>query len=228
MATNESSDAGDRAEENPRDEDLAEESLAPGAEDESTHVADLEGTGEATDTGTQPQSLVDELTSMREEADAGEGATAESMSDGPIATSPPPSGFASQADAPPTRPYFGPITQIDDLPQTILQHLDQQSAANLQAAIRNPDADPDLLEQTSIRGLFSTDPRTSGDDEAPWYHTPLPPVRLEVVLVQYDWMVEKVIERAANRIDRVTESKMDSKINSAMFHLRSELRAIWR
>jgi hypothetical protein len=126
--------------------------------------------------------------------------------------------------------YVGPIKRLNDLPQGILNHLDEVSAAKLHEAIEHPEQfPPDFLDHTSIRGLHATGPASgSPDDGEPWYHSPLPPVRLEVALVKYDWMVNEAIERAANRIDQLTESKMDGKIKTAMFYLQCELRNLLR
>jgi hypothetical protein len=133
---------------------------------------------------------------------------------------------------PPNLSFFGPITRLDDLPQHDIEHLDEETAANLHAAIKNPEKfEPGYLDPTTIRDLYSTMPRMrgeGGDDEAPWYHSPLPPVRLEVVLLKYDGLVDKAIERAAGRIDQVTDSKIDGKINSAKFEIRCDIRSLLR
>ncbi len=136
------------------------------------------------------------------------------------------------ATAKPNRPYFGPITRLDELPPHMLQHLDEKSAANLKAVLDNPDQfDPGILDPTSIQGQYQAFPRVagSGDDyEAPWYHQPLPPLRLELVLLKYDWIIEEVIDRAARRIDRVTDGKLDSRLNGLLFTIRNEIRSALR
>jgi hypothetical protein len=131
----------------------------------------------------------------------------------------------------PTLSYLGPIQRLDDLPQDVIASLDDESAANLLAAIRNPEKfEPGYLDHTSIRELYARAAPMDepGDPQAPWYHTPLPPVRLEVTLLSYDWMVDKAIDRAAGRIDRATDQKIDGKINSAKFELRGEIRRLLR
>jgi hypothetical protein len=153
---------------------------------------------------------------------------AESMS----ASSSTGSNAADVAAEPPPLSFLGPIKQLDDLPQHDIEHLDEETAASLVQAIRNPEKfEPGYLDRTTIRNLYSTmpsKPEEPGDTERPWYHSQLPPLRLEVTLLKYDWMVDKAIERAAGRIDRVTDQKIDAKVNSAKFELRNEIRNLLR
>lgn len=147
-----------------------------------------------------------------------------------------PGGDAADGETPTAassdRPYFGPIQNLNDLPQYILGELDEELAAKLQAAIEHPEQfAPGFLDHTSIQSQLASFPRATppgGDDETPWYDSALPPLRLEVSLLKYDRMVETVIDRASRRIDRNTHGMMDSKINEVLFQLRSEIRALSR
>lgn len=237
--------------------DLSDESLgssgadgAPKGDDANSQDALAPDSSEAADDAI---SLADELAALREAEASAEAnvAPADLAAEPPAADvtagetelpvaaaspateSPRPSqGDVAEDGAETNRPYFGPIRRLDDLPQDMIEHLDEQSAANLLAAIRNPEKfEPGFLDDTTIRNLYSTMPRerrVPGDDESPWYHSELPPVRLEVVLLKYDWMVEKVLERAAKRMDRDVDQKLDSRFRSELFHIRCEIRNLLR
>ena len=69
---------------------------------------------------------------------------------------------------------------------------------------------------------------TAADFEAPWYHSPLPPLRLEVVLLQYDRIVAETIDRASRRIEKVNEDYNNSKMRQVLFQIRSEMRTLFR
>lgn len=130
------------------------------------------------------------------------------------------------------RPFFGSISQLAELPDYMTEHLDAESAANLKAAMENSDQNvPVAFDQETIRDLQASFPRSTGtaaDFETPWYDSALPPLRLEVVLLKYDAIVNETIDRASQRIEKATDGHVTHKINGVLFQLRSEMRALWR
>ena len=150
----------------------------------------------------------------------------------PAESTPEFSSAEPSAPAEPERPYFGPARRLSDLPHHITAALDEESAATLKAVMENPDQfDPGILDHTSIRGEYLALSRAEpgrADYEVPWFHGPLPPLRLEMILVKYDGLMERAIELAARRIDKDTDSKIDGKIRDALYTIRSEMRLMWR
>jgi hypothetical protein len=203
-------------------------------------------------TGHEP-SLADELASMRslDSSQAGDFEDADPVASSsvvdegietaeiasphlPPAESTPPefSSAEPSTSSAPERPYFGPARRLSDLPHHITAALDDESAATLKAVMENPDQfDPGILDHTSIRGEYMALSRAEpgrADYEVPWFHGPLPPLRLEMILVKYDGLIERAIELAARRIDKDTDSKIDGKIRDALYTIRSEMRLLWR
>ena len=130
------------------------------------------------------------------------------------------------------RPFFGSLSQLSELPDHMIEHLDAESAANLKAAMENPEQSaPPVFDAETIRDMQAWFPRSTGtaaDFEAPWYHSPLPPLRLEVVLLQYDRIVAETIDRASRRIEKVNEDYNNSKMRQVLFQIRSEMRTLFR
>ena len=130
------------------------------------------------------------------------------------------------------RPFFGSLSQLSELPDPMIEHLDAESAANLKAAMENPEQNaPPVFDAETIRDMQAWFPRSTGtaaDFETPWYHSLLPPLRLEVVLLQYDRIVAETIDRASRRIEKENDGHATSKMNEVLFQLRSEMRTLFR